>query len=47
MSAEEFENCMQSLSKYFRKMKHEDKVKFCRNYADIASTLKMRPGGRR
>jgi len=47
MSADEFQECIYALSKYFRKMSYEERVKYCRQYANIATWLKLKPRGPR
>jgi hypothetical protein len=38
-----FLECLEALKRDFPRMKYRDRVKFCREYAEIAPFVKLRP----
>jgi hypothetical protein len=38
-----FAECLEALKRDFPKMKYRERVKFCREYSEIAPFIKLRP----
>jgi hypothetical protein len=38
-----FTECLEALKRDFPRMKYKDRVRFCREYAEIAPYLKLKP----